>query len=146
MIPIIIIIIIKALLLSCALLLGRQLNMKSVFGYGGTSIGPESTSNRGFNKNTITKDNSSHPIASVQHPQLPKMNLNFNFFHPNSSNNKVILPDDYNLVFNRKCNKINQNIEHDLASMLKDKDNDSVDSKISEELIKIKPRHRTLSI
>lgn len=145
MVPIIIIIIIKTLLLSCALLLGRTLSMKSIFGYGGTSIGSEPTNNRST-KNMITKDDISHPITSVQHAELPKMNLNFNFFHPNSSDNKMVLPEDYHFAFNSKFNMRNQKIEHDLPSMLKNKVNDSVDSKISEEFIKIKPRHRTLSI
>ncbi|XP_025192442.1 uncharacterized protein LOC112592552 isoform X2 [Melanaphis sacchari] len=142
LIPIIIIITIKTIFLSCALLVGRSLSMKYIFGYGGSTIGPGPTGND-YCKTNDKINNSFHPTTSAQHgiPQiseLPKVNFNINLFHPSPTENS-------HFSFNDKF-KINHVKESNLIAMLKNKEIDSVDSKGFNDLSKKAPRHRTLSI
>jgi len=122
LVPIIIIVVIKTLLLSCALLVGRSLSMKSIFGYGGTSIGQRPANNEKYESSNIT-NNDARPNNSAQYidtriPELPKFNFNINLFHPSSNIDHRNSRRDTSLSFN-----------NDLISMLKNKDIDGVDSK-----------------
>lgn len=141
LVPIIIIIIIKTMLLSCALLVGRQLSMKSLFGYGGTSIGSRPTNNG--------SNNSTHPMIPAQStipqiPEVPKVNFNINLFHPSSSIDYGNRIKDSSLPFDNKL-KMNYNKQNNLIAMLKNEVNDSVDSKESTDRVAKIPRHRTMS-
>lgn len=148
MVPIIIIIIIKTLLLSCALLIGRNLSMKSMFGYGSTSIGPGPTNN----ERCATSDkinNSIHPMVSAQYiptqmPATPKFNFNINLFHPNSSFSHQNSSKDASFSINDK-NITNHEANDSLISMLTNEEIDSVDNKNIYPVEK-RRRHRTLSI
>lgn len=142
LIPIVIVIIIKTILISSALLVGRSLSMKYIFGYGGTSIGPGPIGNDQFKTNDRIH-NSFHPVTSAQYtnpqiPELPKVNFNINLFHPSPTKNTHFAFDD---KF-----QINYAKESNLIAMLKNKEIDSVDSKGFKDLSKRVPRHRTLSI
>lgn len=142
LIPIVIIIIIKTIFLSSALLVGRSLKMKYLFGYGDSTIGSEPTNNTQYMTNKRI-NNSFLPATSAQNtttqlPQLPKVNLNINLFHPIPTQNTQL---SYDNKF-----KINYTKESNLIAMLKDKEIDSVDSKDFNTVTKRAPRHRTLSI
>jgi len=142
LIPIVIIIIIKTIFLSSALLVGRGLRMKYLFGYGDSTIGSEPTNNNQYMTNKRI-NNSFLPTTSAQNtttqlPQLPKVNFNINLFHPSQTQNTQF---SYDNKF-----KINYTKESNLIAMLKDKEIDSVDSKDFKNLKKKAPRHRTLSI
>lgn len=147
MVPIIIIIIIKTMLLSCALLVGRNLSMKSIFGYGGTSIGAAPT----YNGNFVTNDrthSSVHPAqyAIPQTPETHKVNFNINLFHQSSSiSNRKSRRDisfSYDNEVQYKCTR-----ENDLIAMLKNEEIDRVDSKdVDNVTAKKRKRHRTSSI
>lgn len=147
MVPIIIIIIIKTMLLSCALLVGRNLSMKSIFGYGGTSIGAAPTYN-----DTSVANNKTHSsfcpaqYAIPQTPETPKVNFNINLFHHSSSiSNRKSRRDisfSYDNELQYKCAR-----ENDLTAMLKNEENDRVDSKnVDNVTAKKRKRHRTSSI
>lgn len=140
LIPIVIVIIIKTIFLSCSLLVGRSLSMKYIFGYGSSTIGSEPTSNDQYNTNK--RINSFHPITSAQNatthiPELPKVNFNINLFHPSPTENTQF-------SFDNKF-KINYAKESNLIAMLKNKEIDSVDSKGFNNPTKKVRRHRTLS-
>lgn len=148
MVPIIIIIIIKTLLLSCALLIGRNLSMKSMFGYGSTSIGPGPTNNERCAANDKI-NNSIHSMVSEQHiptqmPEMPKFNFNINLFTPNSSFSHQNFSKDTSFKVNKE-NIIDDEANNSLISMLKNKEIDSVDNK-NIYLVEKRRRHRTLSI
>ncbi|XP_060841892.1 chloride channel CLIC-like protein 1 [Rhopalosiphum padi] len=143
LIPIIIIIIIKTIFLSTALLVGRGLSMKYIFGYGGSTIGPGPTGNHQCRTNDRI-NNSFHPVPTIQHttsqiPELPK--VNFNVFNLGSTENTHFSFEPINDKF-----KINYKKESNLIAMLKNKEIDSVDSKSFNGLSKKAHRHRTLSI
>lgn len=143
MIPIVIVVIIQTIFLSCSLLVGRNLNTKYLFGYGGATIGSGPSNNDQYMTNKRI-NNSFHSTTPVQHttPQiteLPKVNFNINLFHPNPTENTLSSYYDGKL-------KINHTKESNLIAMLKNKEIDSVDSKYVNDLIKHPPRHRTLSI
>lgn len=150
LIPIFVIIIIKTTLLACALLVGRHLNIKSMFGYGSTSIGSDPSNNRKFIPNSRTNNctqsiNSEHAAAQI--PAVPKINFNINFLQPSSSTiGGRNIAESSNFLFNRDNLKMNYNQENDLISMLKNKEIDSVDNINCNDLIVKRPRHRTLSI
>lgn len=142
MIPIVIVIIIKTIFLSSALLVGRSLSTKNLFGYGSSTIGSGQAYNDQLMGNKRT-DNTFNPKSSVQNlttqiPQLPKVNFNINLLHPSPTQNT---PFSYDEKF-----KINYAKESNLIAMLKDKEIDSVDSKDFNKPLKKAPRHRTLSI
>lgn len=151
LVPIVLIIIIKTTLLACALLVGRHLNIKSMFGYGSTSIGSGPSNNGRFTTNNRT-NNCTHSTntepTAAQIPAAPKINFNINFLQPSPSTfDSKNLMGSNNFSFNRGNLKLNHRQENDLISMLKHKENDSVDSsKNCNDLIVEKPRHRTLSI
>lgn len=143
------------MLLAIALLVGRSLSMKSVFGYGGTSIGSGPTNNEQLNANNRTNYNThptTHPTTSVQPtvahvPQMPKVNFNINLFHHNQTveNSKVMSKNTSFLIKNGL--KANRNNPNYLIEMLKNKEIDSVDSNNCGSLTVEKHiRHRTLSI
>jgi len=145
LIPIIIIVIIQTVFLSCSLLFGRGLSTKYLFGYGGysTKIGAAPTNNDQCTRNERI-NNSFHPTTSAQHttpqiPALPNVNFNINLCHPNLTKNTR--SSRYDDKF-----KINYAKESNLIEMLKNKEIDSVDSKDFKDLIKKAPRHRTLSM
>uniref|UniRef100_A0A2S2P515 Chloride channel CLIC-like protein 1 n=1 Tax=Schizaphis graminum TaxID=13262 RepID=A0A2S2P515_SCHGA len=144
LIPIVIIIIIKTIFLSTALLVGRSLSMKYIFGYGSSTIGREPTDNHQCRINDRI-NHSSHPVTTAQHttsqiPALPKVNFNiFNLGGSTENTNFSFEP------INDKF-KINYRKESNLIAMLKNKEIDSVDSKGFNGLGKKAPRHRTLSI
>ncbi|XP_001949547.1 uncharacterized protein LOC100164865 [Acyrthosiphon pisum] len=143
LIPIIIVIIIKTVFLSCSLLVGRGLSTKYLFGYGDATIGAEPTNNDQYTTNKRI-NNSFHPMISAQHtapqiPALPNVNFNINLSHP--SPNENTRSSRYDDKF-----KINYAKESNLIAMLKNRENDSVDSKDFKDLIKKAPRHRTLSM
>lgn len=148
MVPIIIIIIIKTLLLSCALLIGRNLSMKSMFGYGSTSIGPGPTNNERY-ATSENINNSIHPVVSSQYiptqmPATPKFNFNINLFHPNSSFSHENFNKDTSFsIDNEKVTNYEAN--NSLVSMLKNKEIDSVDNKNMDYPVGKRRRHRTLS-
>lgn len=147
MIPIVIGIIIKAMLMSCALLVGRHISMTSMFGRGSTTIGPEQThadrlitNNRTHNSSCPTGEN-----TVSQMPEIPKVNFNINVFHPSASSiptnnkNKNSSSDNQFKINNKKT-------EFNFLSMLKNVDNDSVDNKFSDDRRVNQLRPRTLSI
>lgn len=150
LIPIIIIIIIKTTLLACALLVGRHLSFKSMFGNGSTSIGSGPSNNGRFTTNNRTNNCThstikEHTVAQI--PAVPKINFNINFLQPSpSTTDRNNFIGSNNFLFNRGNLKINHKQENDLISMLKNEDIDSVDSNNCNDLIVKKPRHRTLSI
>lgn len=142
MIPLVIVIIIKTIFLSSALLVGRSLSMKYIFGYGDTSIGPGPIGNDQCKTNDRV-NHSFHPVTSAQHtttqiPELPKVNFNINLFHPSPTKNTSFAFDDKFQISYAK--------ESNLIAMLKNKEIDSVDSKGFKDLSKKVPRHRTFSI
>lgn len=150
LIPIIVIIFIKTTLFACALLVGRHLNIKSMFGYGSTSIGSGPSNNGRFTTNNRA-NNCTHSTTAenkaAQIPAAPTINFNVNFSHPNPSiidSNQTIRSN--NFLFNRGNLKLNSKQENNFIEMLKNKENDSVDSKDCNDLIVRKSRHRTLSI
>lgn len=150
LIPIIVIIIIKTTLLATALLVGRHLNLKSMFGYGSTSIGSGPSNNGRFTTNNRANYCTHSTVTehtAAQTPAVPKINFNINFLQPSpstiDSNNFL---GSNNFSFNRNNLRINHKQENDLISLLKNKDIDSVDSNNCNDLIARKPRHRTLSI
>ncbi|VVC33531.1 Hypothetical protein CINCED_3A021676 [Cinara cedri] len=144
-VPIVIVIIIKTMLVSLALLVGRYVSMKSIFGYGSTTIGPEQTHSDRFTTSSKI-DNNIRSTASGQHtfaqmPDIPKVNFNINFFHPSSDNM------DNRIKCNNNQFKLNfKKNESNFISMLKNEDNDSVDNTSVNDLRLNKPRSRTLSI
>ncbi|XP_050438362.1 uncharacterized protein LOC126844303 isoform X2 [Adelges cooleyi] len=90
MIPIIIIIVIKMLFLSCALLVGRGLSMKSMFGMGDMSVGSESR-NMNAGNNTFKQSCDVCTTARPNSTALPefdqqKLNININLFNPETTN------------------------------------------------------------
>ncbi|XP_060861303.1 uncharacterized protein LOC132938467 [Metopolophium dirhodum] len=142
LIPIVIVVIIHTVFLSCSLLVGRGLSTKYLFGYGGAKIGAEPTNNDQYTTNKRI-NNSFHPTTSAQHttpqiPAFPNVNFNINLCHPSPTENTRSTHDD---KF-----KINYAKESNLIAMLKNKEIDSVDSKDFKDLIKKAPRHRTLSM
>jgi len=147
MVPIIVIIIIKVMLLSVALLVGRSLSIKSMFGFGNTSIGSGvPTSNR--TNNCVTHPTSSAQQAVAQTSEVPKVNFNINLFHPsqsidNEQGGRMLRNSYYSFNDELKINYIKRN---DMISMLKNEANDSVDSKERKPNLTVKRhRHRTLS-
>lgn len=132
------------MLLSCALLVGRSLNMKSMFGYGGTSIG-SGPINNGANNSTRPMTSTQNTVT--QRPELSKVNFNINLFHPSSSIDYGKIINDTSISFGNKANelKMKYNKQNNLLSMLKNKVNDSVDSKECTNIIEKKHRHRTMS-
>lgn len=149
-VPIIIIIFIKSFLLAIALLVGRSLSMKSVFGYGGTSIGSGPTNNDQNNTNNRTNSNiqpTTGVLPTVTHmPHIPKVNFNINLFHHNQAidYSKTMEKKTY-LSINNKL-KTNEKYPNNLIEMLKNKEIDNVDSKYDDSLAVKRYRHRTLSI
>lgn len=141
MVPIIIIVIIKLMLLSCALLVGRSLSMKSMFGYGGTTIGSGPTYN-GTNNSTHPMNLAQSPVTQI--PEVPKVNFNINLFHPSSSIDYGKRIKDTSFSFDNELKK-KYNKQKNLISMLKNEVNDSVDSKECTDLIAKRHRHRTMS-
>jgi len=142
LIPIVLIIIIKTMFLSSALLVGRSLSIKNLFGFCDSTIGSEPTNNSQYMTNKGI-NNSFLPATSAQNtttqlPQLPKVNFNINLFHPSPTQNTQF---SYDNKF-----KINYTKESNLIAMLKDKEIDSVDSKDLNNFTKRAPIHRTLSI
>lgn len=132
LVPVIIIIVIKTMLLSCALLVGRNLSMRSIFGYGSTSIGSGPSNNDNSNTNNRANQSSgpthgtSNQHAIIQQPQIPKVNFNINLFHPSSSIDHTNKIRD-NSLFSFGTQKMNHIENKTLISMLKNKDIDSVD-------------------
>lgn len=141
LVPIIVIIIIKVMLLSCALLVGRNLTMKSMFGYGETSIGSGPT-NKGTNNSTHPMNLAQSPVTQI--PEVPKVNFNINLFHPSSSIDYGKRIEDTSFSFDNEL-KMKSNKQNNLISMLKNKVNDSVDSKECTDLTVKRHRHRTMS-
>lgn len=139
------------MLLACALLVGRHLSMKSIFGYGSTSIGPGPSNTEKLNSNISSPNVNTHPTTSAQciYPQSPdktNVNFNINLFHPSSNNFSRNLMRDASFSI-KKMLKINHTNESNLIAMLKNKEIDSVDSSKSNKCLKAKKsRHRTLSI
>lgn len=141
------------MLLSCALLVGRNLSMKSIFGYGSTSIGSGSSKNENANKNIRAKQSrggQTHGNLAqhiIDHQlQIPKFNFNINLFHPSSSVDRENKIGDNNL-FAFDNEKIKNRIDNEtLISMLKNKDIDSVDNVRPKELTVRGHRHRTMSM
>lgn len=137
------------MLLACALLVGRSLSMKSIFGYGSSTIGSESSN---YNREPVANNGTnqrSHFITSAQHavtqlPKIPNVNLNINLFHPTQSlvQNKSREDSAFSFGYN---SKIKCSRDSDLISMLKNKDIDSVDSNNFDNSITKRPRHRTMS-
>lgn len=143
LIPIVIVVIIHTVLLSCSLLVGRGLSTNYLFGYGRSKIGAEPTNNGQYTTNKRI-NNSFHPTTSAQHvtpqiPALPNVNFNINLCHPSPTENTR--SSHYDDKF-----KINYTKESNLIAMLKNKEIDSVDSKDFKDLKKKAPRHRTLSM
>lgn len=145
MIPLVIIIVIKTIFLSSALLVGRSLSTSYLFGYDGNStIGPTPSNNNQLNTKNKT-NNSFQPTASVQNPttqisKLPNINFNINLLNPSPS------PNRYTHFSIDDTFKMNNTKHNNLIAMLKNKEIDSVDSKGFNDLMKKVPRHRTLSI
>jgi len=72
MIPIVIVVIIQTMFLSCSLLVGRGLSTKYLFGYGGATVGSAPTNNNQYMTNERI-NNSFQPTTSAVHttPQIP---------------------------------------------------------------------------
>lgn len=149
LIPIIIIIFIKTMLISCTLFVGRQISMTSFFGHGSTSIGSEQIHADRLITNNRTQ-NSSRPMGeyTVPHiPEMPKVNFNINVFQPIPSsiptNNKQKISS-----FDNQFKINNKKAELNFLSMLKNEENDSVDNKNKcfDDLRENQLRPRTLSI
>jgi hypothetical protein len=148
-VPIIIVIFIKSFLLAIALLVGRSLSMKSVFGYGGTSIGSGPTINDQNNTYSRTNNNTqptTRVLPTITHmPQIPKVNLNINLFHPsNIVDDCKKIENNTSFLINNKLKTNKKNLSN-LIEMLKNKEIDSVDSKNADSLAVKRYRHRTLS-
>lgn len=120
--------------------------MKSMFGYGSTTIGPEQPYTNKLNTNNVT-DNSSLltefiQTASSQISEIPKYNFNINLFRPNSFDNNIEKKKKGN-----KQLKINFSEKEDnLILMVKNEDNDNIDSKGLKDKYLNQLRPRTLSI
>lgn len=135
------------MLVACALLVGRSMNMKSVFGFGDTSIGACVPAN------DTTINDSISPMSFAQHtfapqtPEVPKVNLNINLFHSGQSIDRERGRAQRNTYYSFDNElKINYKKHNNLISMLKNEVNDSVDSRNSQELTIKRRRHRTLSV
>jgi len=120
--------------------------MKSVFGFGSTTVGSEiPINNRTHNSGTYLP--SSAQRAGVQmSSEIPKVNFNINLFHPNQNidhGRGRKLKNTY-YSFDDEL-KINYKKQNNLISMLKNEANDSVDSKDHKDLTVKKRLHRTLS-
>lgn len=145
LVPLIIITIIKTMLLVCGLYLGRHLSLKSMFGYGSTTIGPGPSSAGGLNSNPNIN---THPLTSAQYMKTPDkthVSFNINLIHPSQNNLSGNLLRDASFSIGNEL-KINHKKESNLISMLKNEEIDSVDSKNNRRLKVKTPRHRTLSI
>lgn len=122
--------------------------MKSVFGYGGTSIGSGPTINEQHNTNNRANNkinlSTSEQSTAAHVPQVP-VNFNINLFHHSQSmNDNVKTIKNNSFLINNRL-KTNSKNSVNLIEMLKNKDNDSVDSKYCDSLTVKRRNHRALS-
>jgi len=146
LVPIVVLIIVKVMLLSCALLVGRSMNMKSVFGFGDTSIGASVPVNDTTVNDSITSTSfAQHTIP--QTPEVPKVNFNINLFHSGQSADYGRGRAQRNTYYSfDKELKIDYKKQNNFVSMLKNETNDDVDSKDCQKLTIKRRQHRTLSV
>lgn len=143
LVPIIIFIIIKTMLLSCALLVGRSVSMKSIFGYGSSTIGSGPSSN--IERADQNNRNRPGQSTATQKSELPNVNFNINLFQPspianrNQTNNTSLLyGNPFEINGNKKKNTV--------KPMLENLSVESVDGIVPRITTRTTRRHRTLSI
>ncbi|XP_050541170.1 uncharacterized protein LOC126905484 [Daktulosphaira vitifoliae] len=147
MIPIIIIVVIKTLLYSCALLVGRGLSMKSMFGFGDTAINSDNRHQHLKNNtflNTCNLCTAAGSICnSVTSNTLPafdnqKLNININLFKSENSNSGLSLAGGPSTDKNKTITHWNKIKALDDRSVI----NDETDSKSL--VHRVRPRKMSL--